>query len=143
ACAGTTRYSRRISWHRAMNPSDPEGEDCVTETRADVHDRAPAFDPEHVREKYQQERAKRMTESRGVIHDLKGDARFAEYVRDPFTPFVERDPLVEDADVAIIGAGMSGVVVGAKLRDAGLRRIVLIDRAGGIGGTWYWHRYPG
>ena len=126
-----------------MNPSDPEGEDCVSETRGDVHDGAPAFDPEHVREKYQQERAKRMTESRGVIHDLKRDARFAEYVRDPFMPFLERDPVVEDADVAVIGAGMSGVVVGAKLRDAGLRRIVLIDKAGGIGGTWYWNRYPG
>ena len=33
--------------------------------------------------------------------------------------------------------------MGAKLRDAGLRRIVLIDKAGGIGGTWYWNRYPG
>ena len=32
---------------------------------------------------------------------------------------------------------------GAKLRDAGLRRIMLIDKAGGIGGTWYWNRYPG
>ena len=38
---------------------------------------------------------------------------------------------------------MSGVVMGAKLRDAGLRRIMLIDKAGGIGGTWYWNRYPG
>ena len=84
-----------------------------------------------------------MTESRGVIHDLKGDERFAEYTRDPFTPFVEREPVTEDVDVAIIGAGMSGVVMGAKLRDAGLRRIVLIDKAGGIGGTWYWNRYPG
>ena len=25
----------------------------------------------------------------------------------------------------------------------GLREIVLIDKAGGIGGTWYWNRYPG
>src|SRR5436305_15107060 len=33
--------------------------------------------------------------------------------------------------------------MGAKLRDAGLRRIMLIDKAGGIGGTWYWNRYPG
>ena len=38
---------------------------------------------------------------------------------------------------------MSGVVVGAKLRDAGLPTIMLIDKAGGIGGTWYWNRYPG
>jgi cation diffusion facilitator CzcD-associated flavoprotein CzcO len=111
-----------------MNPSDPA---------------LPAFDPEAVREKYERERAKRMTESRGVIHDLSDDERFAEYTRDPFTPFVEREPVTEDVDVAIIGAGMSGVVMGAKLRDAGLRRIVLIDKAGGIGGTWYWNRYPG
>src|SRR4051794_15990551 len=100
----------------------------------------PAFDPETVREKYERERAKRMTESRGVIHDLKGDEGFEEYTRDPFTPFVAREPVTEDVDVAIIGAGMSGVVMGAKLRDAGLRRIVLIDQAGGIGGTWYWNR---
>ena len=111
-----------------MNPSDQTN---------------PAFDPEAVREKYERERAKRMTESRGVIHDLKADERFAEYTRDPFTPFVEREPVTEDVDVAVIGAGMSGVVMGAKLRDAGLRRIMLIDKAGGIGGTWYWNRYPG
>ncbi len=103
----------------------------------------PNFDPEAVREKYQRERAKRMTEGRGVIHDLKGDQRFAEYTRDPHTPFVERDPVSTEVDVAIIGAGMSGVVIGAKLRDAGVRRIMLVDKAGGIGGTWYWNRYPG
>ena len=38
---------------------------------------------------------------------------------------------------------MSGVTVGAKLREQGLRKVVLIDKAGGIGGTWYWNRYPG
>ncbi len=102
-----------------------------------------AFDPEAIRDKYERERAKRMTEGRGVIHDLKHDEGFAEYLRDPFTPFVEREPISDDVDVAIVGAGMSGVVVGAKLRDAGVRRIMLIDTAGGIGGTWYWNRYPG
>jgi cation diffusion facilitator CzcD-associated flavoprotein CzcO len=106
-------------------------------------DQAPIFDPETVRERYARERAKRMTKSRGVIHDLKREAQFEGYVRDPFTPLRERDPVVEDVDVAIIGAGMSGVVVGAKLREVGIRRIVLIDKAGGIGGTWYWNRYPG
>ena len=101
------------------------------------------FVPEAVRDKYAQERAKRMTEDRGVLYDLRNDERFAEYTKDPFTPFVERDPVVEDVDVAIIGAGMSGVTVGAKLREQGLRKIVLVDKAGGIGGTWYWNRYPG
>src|SRR5262245_2294059 len=102
-----------------------------------------AFDPEAVRDKYAEERAKRMTEERGVLYDLRADERFREYTKDPFTTFIEREAVIEDVDVAIIGAGMSGVVAGAKLRDQGLRDIVLIDKAGGIGGTWYWNRYPG
>src|SRR6476661_2281789 len=110
---------------------------------ADKEGDVSVFDPDAVRERYQRERAKRMTETRGVIHDLKAEEQFAEYLKDPFTPFIERDPVVEQVDVAIIGAGMSGVTVGAKLREAGLRDIVLIDTAGGIGGTWYWNRYPG
>jgi cation diffusion facilitator CzcD-associated flavoprotein CzcO len=101
------------------------------------------FEPDAVRDKYAEERAKRMTEDRGVLYDLRTDERFAEYTADPFTPFVERDPITEDVDVAIIGAGMSGVTVGAKLREQGLRKVVLVDKAGGIGGTWYWNRYPG
>jgi cation diffusion facilitator CzcD-associated flavoprotein CzcO len=105
--------------------------------------KTPAFDPTSVRERYARERAKRMTEGRGVIQDLKADKAFAEQLRDPFTPFAERAPLSDEVDVAIIGAGLSGVVMGAKLRDAGMRRIRLIDKAGGIGGTWYWNRYPG
>jgi cation diffusion facilitator CzcD-associated flavoprotein CzcO len=35
------------------------------------------------------------------------------------------------------------VVTAAKLRSAGVESITLIDTAGGIGGTWYWNRYPG
>jgi cation diffusion facilitator CzcD-associated flavoprotein CzcO len=101
------------------------------------------FDPEAVRAKYAEERAKRMTAGRGVIHDLRHDQEFADYLRDPFTPFVDRAPVRIDTDVCIIGAGMSGVVMGAKLRDEGVRGITLVDRAGGIGGTWYWNRYPG
>ena len=46
-------------------------------------------------------------------------------------------------DVAVIGAGIAGLAVGAELRKAGIERIRLIDEAGGVGGTWYWNRYPG
>jgi cation diffusion facilitator CzcD-associated flavoprotein CzcO len=100
----------------------------------DTRSSSPAFDPDAVRDKYAEERAKRMTEDRGVLYDLRADERFAEYTKDAVT---------EDVDVAVIGAGMSGVTVGAKLREQGLRKVVLIDKAGGIGGTWYWNRYPG
>ena len=43
----------------------------------------------------------------------------------------------------IIGAGIAGVVTGAQLRKRGIDSIRMIDQAGGIGGTWYWNRYPG
>ncbi len=43
----------------------------------------------------------------------------------------------------IVGGGIAGVLAGAKLRKAGIERIRIVDQAGGIGGTWYWNRYPG
>ena len=105
-------------------------------------DRA-GFDPEAVRAKYLAERDKRAVKGRAAIRDLTRDEVFAKYRADPFTPVTRRDPVVEDVDVAIIGAGMAGVVAGANLRKVGVDRIRLIDNAGGIGGTWYWNRYPG
>jgi len=74
---------------------------------------------------------------------LIGDNLFAKYREDPFTPFVHREAISDEVDVAIVGAGMSGVVAGAHLRKAGVKRIRIIDQAGGVGGTWYWNRYPG
>lgn len=101
------------------------------------------FDPDAVHAKYAEERQRRMVAGRGEIRDLIRDDTFAKYREDPFTPFVEREPIVDDVDVAVVGAGIAGIVVGAKLREAGIPRIRLIDEAGGVGGTWYWNRYPG
>jgi cyclohexanone monooxygenase/pentalenolactone D synthase len=103
------------------------------------------FDPDEIHRKYEEERAKRMTPGRGVIHDLtlESDDPLKKYLEDPFTTFVERDPITDECEVAIIGAGIGGVVTGAKLREAGVTDVRLIDKAGGIGGTWYWNRYPG
>lgn len=106
-------------------------------------DNPPRFDPESLHVKYAVERQKRMIAGRAYIRDLTRDGSFAHYLKDPFTPFVERDPISDDVDVAIVGAGIAGVVAGAKLREVGMWQIRLIDVAGGIGGTWYWNRYPG
>ena len=105
--------------------------------------KAISFDREAVNHKYAQERSKRMIEGRAATRDLSADEHFSAYRDDPFTPYVERDPIDDEIDVAIIGAGLAGVVAGADLRGAGIERIRLIDGAGGIGGTWYWNRYPG
>ena len=51
--------------------------------------------------------------------------------------------MVDDVDVVIVGGGIAGVLAGATLRKAGIERIRIVDQAGGIGGTWYWNRYPG
>ena len=106
-------------------------------------DDAPNFDPEAVHAKYREERDKRLIEGRAEIRDLDRDEFFAKFRDDPFTPVTPRGPVSNEVDVAIIGAGIAGIVAGAQLRKAGIADITLIDQAGGVGGTWYWNRYPG
>jgi cyclohexanone monooxygenase len=45
-------------------------------------------------------------------------------------------------DVVIVGAGFSGLYMLHRLRGAGFKTHVF-ERAGDVGGTWYWNRYPG
>jgi cation diffusion facilitator CzcD-associated flavoprotein CzcO len=104
---------------------------------------AGGYDPEAVHAKYLAERDKRLIPGRAAIRDLSRDEHFAHFRDDPFTSRVEREPVVVDVDVVIAGGGMAGVLAGANLRKAGIERIRIIDQAGGIGGTWYWNRYPG
>jgi cation diffusion facilitator CzcD-associated flavoprotein CzcO len=47
-----------------------------------------------------------------------------------------------DHDVIIVGAGMSGLYQLIRLRGLGLRARVF-EAGTGVGGTWYWNRYPG
>ena len=54
---------------------------------------------------------------------------------------VERRP-VERWEVIVIGAGLSGMYQLLKLREMGFRARVY-EAGGGVGGTWYWNRYPG
>ncbi len=127
----------------ALLIDDRAGRKAMEETMNGTDDRNSGFDAEAVRARYLAERDKRLVPGRADIRDLLSDDRFARYRADPFTPFVERDAIDEDLDVVIIGAGLAGLCVGAQLRMAGVDRIRLIDEAGGIGGTWYWNRYPG
>ena len=60
------------------------------------------------------------------------------------TPTVGKDmgEDVEQFDVIIIGAGVTGLYALYRLRALGLSVRVFED-GGGVGGTWYWNRYPG
>src|SRR5215467_2290486 len=49
---------------------------------------------------------------------------------------------VEQFDVIIIGAGVTGLYQLYCLRQLGLA-VRVYEAGGGVGGTWYWNRYPG
>jgi cyclohexanone monooxygenase len=96
---------------------------------------------QRAREKYARERARRVRYDRNALADLSSE--LADYLADPYTELVPRPPLSEEVDAVIVGGGFGGLLCGARLRDAGVRDIRIIDTAGDFGGVWYWNRYPG
>ena len=101
------------------------------------------FDPDALREKYREERDKRLREDGNAQYiEVKGD--FSRYVDDPYVePGFTRAPLTDEIDVVVIGGGFGGQIAAAKLRQAGVESFRIIEKAGDFGGTWYWNRYPG
>ncbi|WP_319430597.1 NAD(P)/FAD-dependent oxidoreductase [Mycobacterium sp. RTGN5] len=101
------------------------------------------FDPDALRARYAREREVRLRpDGVGQYVEVAGD--FAGFAEDPWSGEpAAREPLTDEVDVAIIGAGFGGLLTGARLRELGVQRIRLIDKAADVGGTWYWNRYPG
>src|SRR4051794_16651725 len=48
-----------------------------------------------------------------------------------------------EVDVAVIGAGFSGIGAAIALQRAGIDRFVVLEEGDGVGGAWHWNRYPG
>src|SRR5450432_1087798 len=44
---------------------------------------------------------------------------------------------------AFIGGGFAGLATAARLTEAGVKDVRIIEKGGDFGGTWYWNRYPG
>jgi cyclohexanone monooxygenase len=101
------------------------------------------FDPADMRRKYREERDKRLREDGNDQYiEVKGE--FAHFLDDPYAePGFEREPLEDEVEVLVIGGGFGGLLAGARLRQAGVEDIRIIDPASDFGGTWYWNRYPG
>jgi cyclohexanone monooxygenase len=51
-------------------------------------------------------------------------------------------PAPREVDAVIVGAGFAGMYMLHRLRGLGLSAVVF-EAGGGVGGTWYWNRYPG
>jgi cyclohexanone monooxygenase len=103
----------------------------------------PEIDHEALREKYLFERDKRIRPE-GQKQYLVTEGEFEEYYEnDPYTPVVPRPPIVEDIDVAVLGGGFSGLIAAARVKQAGVDSLRIIELGGDFGGAWYWNRYPG
>ncbi|HEY3890240.1 MAG TPA: NAD(P)/FAD-dependent oxidoreductase [Caulobacteraceae bacterium] len=101
------------------------------------------FDPDALREKYRIERDKRLRPDANAQYvEIKGD--FGHYIDDPYVePGFTREALSDEVDALVIGGGFGGLMAAARLREAGLERVRIVEKGGDFGGTWYWNRYPG
>jgi cyclohexanone monooxygenase len=95
-----------------------------------------------VLERYLAERDKRLRAD-GNDQYIEIEGAFAEYADDPYVEPTEREPLTDEVTFAFVGGGFAGLVAGAKLKQAGIDDVRIIEKAGDFGGTWYWNRYPG
>ena len=101
------------------------------------------FDPEALRAKYRAERDKRLRDDANEQYqEVTGD--FSRYVDDPYVEQgYSRAPLADEVDCIVVGGGFGGLLTGARLTEAGVKRVRIIEKGGDFGGTWYWNRYPG
>lgn len=102
----------------------------------------PTIDREALRRKYREEREKRLRPD-GNDQYVEPSGRFAHLLDDPYVDPEPREPVVRDVEVAVIGAGFAGLTTGARLKEAGVDDVWLIEGGGDVGGAWYWNRYPG
>ncbi len=101
------------------------------------------FDPEALRARYRAERDKRLrADGNQQYREIAGD--FAHYLDDPYVERgFSRAALTDEVEVVVIGGGFGGLLAAARLREAGVEDIRVIEKGGDFGGTWYWNRYPG
>jgi cyclohexanone monooxygenase len=61
----------------------------------------------------------------------------------PTGDLATRDPGAREVDAVVIGAGFAGLYMNYRLRDQMGLDVQVYEAGDGVGGTWYWNRYPG
>ena len=102
---------------------------------------ATAPDMAALRERYRQEKDRRASAGDRRYLDLSSD--LSHLLADPYAVPVARDPVDDAVDVLVVGGGFGGLLSAARLKEAGVASVRLVEVASDVGGTWYWNRYPG
>ncbi|MFT6292439.1 MAG: hypothetical protein ACJAR2_003056, partial [Ilumatobacter sp.] len=92
------------------------------------------IDRDALRAKYDQERDKRLRAD-GNEQYVQPTGQFAHYLDDPYVEPTPRAPLTDEVEVAFIGGGFAGLVTGARLKEAGISDVRIIEKGGDFGGT--------
>jgi cyclohexanone monooxygenase len=109
---------------------------------ADPVPAGPDFDPDALRRRYAEERAKRLRpEGKDQYLEVSGD--YAGFAVDRHAEVPDRAPVEEEVGAVVVGAGFGGLLAGVRLLGAGVDDVRLVEKGGRIGGTWYWNQYPG
>jgi cation diffusion facilitator CzcD-associated flavoprotein CzcO len=79
-----------------------------------------------------------------MVNVLPGAAEGLEFVAGRVAAALDdtSGPPTDTVDAVVVGAGVAGLYQLYRLRGMGLRTRV-VEAASGVGGTWYWNRYPG
>ncbi|KAF2480036.1 hypothetical protein BDY17DRAFT_312935 [Neohortaea acidophila] len=100
--------------------------------------------------KYEKERSKRLRpEGYQQYIDLHQSEQHRRFIEDPWiesgSPINTPIKTGGHTKILIVGAGWGGIQAAVKLLQAGFTTadLLLVDPAGGFGGTWWWNRYPG
>ena len=107
-----------------------------------LNERSGTIDLEALRAKYRAARDKRLRPE-GIDQYIETVGAFGYFADDPYVTRLERDAVERTVEVAIVGGGFGGILTAVRLKDAGIDDLMIIEKGGDFGGTWYWNRYPG
>ena len=100
------------------------------------------LDLDALRTRYRQERDRRTPADTGDRRYLDVEQGFSHLLEDPYGVVADRAALDEAVDVLVVGGGFGGLLTAARLREAGVDRVRIVESGSDFGGTWYWNRYP-
>ncbi|HTX50348.1 MAG TPA: NAD(P)/FAD-dependent oxidoreductase [Caulobacteraceae bacterium] len=102
----------------------------------------PTLDKAALLAKYRAERDKRL-KPEGNAQYRRIEGVLSRYKDDPYTPLTPREAKTDHVTFAFVGGGFAGLVTAARLVEAGVTDVRIVEKGGDFGGTWYWNRYPG